>query len=404
MMRYIRSPVRTALMFAIPLLLAGIFTIVFSGGGAEGIRIRIFLYDEDQGLISRFIQGAAGSAEADEHLEIIPVGEEGYQRMENGEASALVHIPEHFSENLLRGKPVTLAIVKNPSQRFLPQIVEEGTSLVAVILSQGSIALRSELDMLTGMFDADQPPADTAISSLSVAISHKMQDLEHYLFPPAIQLESVTLKETEELDTNNISILSYFLPGLSIFGILFLAQSATRDILRDREKGLLRHLLSAPVTIMDYITGKCLSVIIVTLTGFIILVGIGLAAGASWGHPLGTILLVISGSLGMSGTLMLIMNLVRTERQGDTLTTIIIIVWGLLGGAFIPASQIPGFLLPVSRTTLTYWASDGFLKLIAEGASPGDILLNVIVLAAAGIVFMIAGATLLRRKLISGAL
>ena len=68
-------------------------------------------------------------------------------------------------------------------------------------------------------------------------------------------------------------------------GILFLAQSATRDILRDREQGLVRHLLTAPVSTADYVRGKGLSVLLVTTAGFAVLVAIGLAAGVRWGLP-----------------------------------------------------------------------------------------------------------------------
>ncbi len=71
-------------------------------------------------------------------------------------------------------------------------------------------------------------------------------------------------------------------------GILFLAQSATRDILRDREAGLLRHLLTAPVSPGDYLLGKCLSVLLVTAAGFALMTVVGSAMGVAWGPPLAT--------------------------------------------------------------------------------------------------------------------
>ena len=46
---------------------------------------------------------------------------------------------------------------------------------------------------------------------------------------------------------------------------------------------------------------------------------------------------------------MLITSFVGSERQGDTLTTIVIMVSSMLGGAFVPISQMPKFLLADCR-------------------------------------------------------
>jgi ABC-2 type transport system permease protein len=389
-------------MFALPLVLAGIFALAFGSGSAEGISIRVLLFNEDQGLLSRLIEGAAGSSEADERLELVPVGREGYERIEDGEASALVHIPAGFTDDFLKGEPITLELVKNPAHQFLPQVVEEGMSIGAVVLSQASRVLGPELEQISGLVDSQDNPSDLQISALSVGINRKMNQLERYLFPPIIDFESVTLKAEDKEESPDVSILSYFLPGLSILGILFLAQGATRDILRERESGLLRHLLTAPVSVGDYLFGKCLSVFLVTSLGFGVLVAVGVAAGASWGSPPAVVALLLASSLASSGTLLLIMSLVRTERQGDAITTTVVIVWSILGGTFFPVSQFPSFLVPVAKSTLTYWANDGFLQLIVNQKSLADIVVNLAVLVVAGALFLVAGAWFLRRKIVAG--
>ena len=59
--RMVRNPVRTLLLFALPLMMAGIFAMVFGGGGTSDISIRVLVFDEDQGLISRLLGGAGSS-------------------------------------------------------------------------------------------------------------------------------------------------------------------------------------------------------------------------------------------------------------------------------------------------------------------------------------------------------
>ena len=39
--RYRRNPVRTALLFSMPLVMAGIFAIVFGGGGVDQVSIEV---------------------------------------------------------------------------------------------------------------------------------------------------------------------------------------------------------------------------------------------------------------------------------------------------------------------------------------------------------------------------
>jgi ABC-2 type transport system permease protein len=399
--RYRRNPIRTALLFAIPLVMSGIFALAFGGGGAD-IAIKVLLFDEDDGLLSMLLDGAGNSSQM-EGLEIVPVGEEGYEMMERGEASALIHLPENFTMDYLDGKRTTIDVVKNPSERFLPMVVDEGVHIGAVGLSEISRVFRPELQQMSVLTGSEGFPEDLAIGALSAGINHKMSDLERYLFPPVVDLENTTLKaEGPEEESQDLNILAYFLPGFSIMGILFLAQSATRDILLDRESGLLRHLLTAPVSPIDYLLGKCLSVFAVTALGFAFLVAIGIAAGVDWGPPLAVSALVLASALAAGGLLLFIMSLVGSERQGDTLTTIIIIVSSMLGGAFIPVSQMPAFLKPISAATLVFWSTDGFTKLIVNDGGLPEIGLNLLVLTAVGVVLMLLGAAILKRKIERG--
>jgi ABC-2 type transport system permease protein len=404
LVRYLRNPVRTALLFAMPLMLAGIFTLVFGGGGGAQITIKVLLHDEDESLLSTLLEGAGGSSGADQQLEVVPVGEEGYEMMERGEASALIHLPENFTSDYLAGRPTTIDVVKNPSERFLPKVVEEGVTFGGVALSAGSRVFRDELAQIGGFVNSEAFPADLAVASVSTGFNRKLKRLERFLMPPVIDLESVTLTEAaEEEDTEDFNILAYFLPGFSVMGILFLAQSATRDILRDREMGLVRHLLTAPVSTGDYVRGKSLSVLLVTGLGFAVLVAIGIAAGVDWGFAPAAAALIVSSAVMASGVLLFISGFVESERQADTLTTIVIMVFSMLGGAFVPISQMPGFIRPLAAATPVFWSVDGFMKLTLEAGGFAEIATHLAVLLAVGGACLIAGSLLLRRKLERGA-
>ena len=403
LVRYLRNPVRTAMLFAVPLMLSGIFALVFGGGGADQISIKVLLFDEDDSLLSKVLEGAGGSSEMDQQLDIVPVGAEGYEMMERGEASAMVHLPNGFTSDYLAGRPTTIEVVKNPSERFLPKVVDEGVVLGAVALSAGSRVFRTELEQIGSFIEIDSAPSDIAVASLSTGFNQKLRSAGRFLLPPVVELETLTLSdEATDEAAPEFNILAYFLPGFSVMGILFLAQSATRDILRDREQGLVRHLLTAPISTADYVRGKGLSVLLVTTTGFAVLVAIGLAAGVHWGYAPAAAAVVVASAVMASGVLMLITSFVGSERQGDTLTTIVIMVSSMLGGAFVPISQMPKFLLPVAASTPVYWSVDGLTKLTIGGGGFAEIALNLAVLFGVGGLCMVVGSRLLQRKLERG--
>jgi ABC-2 type transport system permease protein len=402
LLRFARNPVRTALLFSVPVAMAAIFSLVFGGGGDPSISLRVLLLDEDESLLSTLLTGAADRTGEGATLDVVPVGFEGYEMMERGEATALLHIPEGFTRDYLEGTPTTLRVVTNPAQRFLPLVVDEGVGLGGEVLSEISHAFRPELDQLRVLASGDEVPPDAAVAALSVGINRQMRSVQRWLLPPVINLESTTLRRDTGERAADLPILAFFLPGLATMGVLFLAQAATRDILRDREAGLVKHLLTAPLTPTDYLLGKCLSALVVTAAGFLILIVVGMAAGVVWGPLSTTVALVLATAVGSSGTLLLIVSLAGTERQADAVSTIVIMLWSLIGGAFVPLSQMPSFLEPVAGTSLVYWSVSGFNAAIQDGASVIGVLPNLLVLSATGVVFLMAGAILLRRRMARG--
>ncbi len=406
LLRHLRNPLRTALLFAVPLVVAGVLALAFGGDAGEQISIRILLFDEDQSLFGRLLQGAASSGQADGRLDLVAVGAEGAAMIERGEASALVHVPTGFTADFLAGRPTTIGVVKNPSQRFLPKVVEEGIGLAAAVLSTTSRVVRPELGQIAAMSEGDTAASDAAVAAVSTGFSGVLRDTGSYLFPPALSFRTVSSRpapdEAEEAATSTTAaILTAILPGLAVMGVLFVAQSASRDVVRDRERGLVRHLLTTPTTVADYLLGKTLSVLVASVLAFVIFIVLGLAAGVAWGPPLPTLLLVVATSLAVTGTLLLVNSAVSTERQGDAVTTIVVIVSSLLGGAIVPVSQIPAGLLPLARMTAVYWATDGFARLTA-GEGTAAIVPNLAILVTGGFLFLAAGNLLLRRRLSGG--
>lgn len=406
LVRMARSPVRTALLFAVPLLLAAIMALAFGGGSGPSITMTVLVWDEDQTLLTGLLKGAS---DADPRLELRWVeGEEGHTAMEAGEASALLHIPAGFTADYLAGRPTVLELVQNPAERFLPRVAEEGAHLGTVMLDAISRVFRDQLDVMADLLGAEETPEPARVAALAAGVTATIDTLEPYLFPPLIELETVSLtRDAEDREAAGsgagFDVLDAVFPGLAVLGVLFLAQAATRDIIRERQSGLLRHLLTAPVSVADYLAGKCLSVVTVTLLGFSLLVAVGAAVGVAWGPPAIVAALVAVTALAAGGLLLVIASLGTSETAQDTVSTLVILIGSLIGGSLVPLSQIPAFMRPFSRLSLNYWTVDAFDALIRRGGGWTEVAPNLALLGVLGIGLLALGAALLGRRMSSGA-
>ena len=89
--------------------------------------------------------------------------------------------------------------------------------------------------------------------------------------------------------------------------------------------------------------------------------------GASWGAPLGVVLLVIAGVLAAIGIMGLISAVARTPEGAGNLGSIIAVILGMLGGTFFPVGQGSDVLSSLTLVTPHAWFLRG-LGDLANGA------------------------------------
>ena len=122
--RRLADPMALILWLAIPLFIGGLMSVLFGRGGGTALSISVLLVDDDASIAGRLLGGAAGSGQAS-FLQIERVNRtEGLERMNAGEASAMLVLPPGFTDAVLNERPTTLSLVRNPAQRILPAIVE----------------------------------------------------------------------------------------------------------------------------------------------------------------------------------------------------------------------------------------------------------------------------------------
>ena len=129
--RWRRDWIAVLIWVSIPLMLGGLITILM--GANVKPSGTLLLVDEDQTFFSELIVGAYSAGELGEFLNVEKTSyDDGLARVNAGEASGLLVIPEGFAAAFLESEPVTLTLRTNPSQTILPGIIRNVTEILLV--------------------------------------------------------------------------------------------------------------------------------------------------------------------------------------------------------------------------------------------------------------------------------
>jgi len=398
-----KNPVVIIGFLLIPILFTFLFGFVF-GSSQENIlpSVEVLSADLDKSLVSRLYLSSLSQGELKDmiHLREASTEEEARSLLDKGKASALILIPSGFGDNVWAGDPAEITLVKNPSEQFLPQIVEEITQTTALIFSALLQTFSEEIDQIRKFAD-QQDVSNQVISELSIMVKDRMEGIEKYVFPPVISIKQVTQKNEGEEEAE-YSIQSYILPAISIMFILFICNIVFEDLLREKEKGTLLRMTISPLQISEFIWSKILTSALIGIFCTLFLVGLGsLIFSIDWGRPGILLVIIVSLNILISGFIAFLYTFIRTERQAGALMSSVIVVMALLGGSMIPISNFPPLVQKISRFTVNYWGLKAFQKnIMREPVS--QILVIVLGMLVIGLLLSVASSFLLKKKLKKG--
>ncbi len=385
--RYARDPVALAMWLGIPLVIGSL--LVLATGGSEGPapRVHLLIADEDDSFGSRLLLGFCEQEQTGLTIRTEKVDRKaGRQRLDQGEASALLVIPEGFAEAVLKEEPTTLLLVTNPAQRIMPGIVEELLGLLRDAAFYAHRLLGSEIrEMVDGPLDENDFFRDATIARMSISINQKMTRLDRYLSPPVIELETVKPKqeESEQPASPSVPFTFYFLPGMMLMGLLFTAQGLSEDVWKEREAGVLRRVVTTPLGISRFLAGKIAAAAVVLA----IIATIVLCAGfwyfeLPWARfPLALVWSVGIGVM-LTGLMLSVQVLASSHRGASVLSYLVVFPLMMLGGSMFPFEIMPGWLAAIGRFTPNGWAVQQLKAVLLAEAGPLSLV------AAFGLLFL----------------
>lgn len=138
-------------------------------------------------------------------------------------------------------------------------------------------------------------------------------------------------------------------------------QNAGNMITGDRWQALLEPLLATPASLASVLLGRIAALTCMGLVSFFEVWAAGellLDAPIPFEHPLTLVLTLLATAFATAGTSVAFAAVFVLTRNAYTFTNSLSYPLYLLGGVFVPAAILPGFLQPVSSGIFMSWAAD----------------------------------------------
>ena len=356
-----RDPFQLLTALAIPLVLAVLMSLVFGRQPATP-QGRLLVAAEDNTIASNHLLDGFRSEALGKMVAIEKVTRAaGRARIDRGDGSAFLIIPKGLQQAFVGNLPLRLQLYTNPSQRILPQMIQETLAITVDAAFYLRHLAGSELPTLAS---GRIPP-----------------ELDRYLNPPLIGIETAAVRQRKPAP----SFAATFLPSMLFMGLLFIASSTAGDIWKERMLGTLRRMASSPVSLASYLAARVVFVamlyVVVALAGLVAaqrLAGMpapNLPAAALWMAFAGTIFYLLFLWVSVQPA---------TPRAAGVLANLIIFPLAMLGGCFFPFAWMPAWMVTIGKLTPNGWALATFQAILDGAAGTAQLAASAALLATLG--------------------
>jgi ABC-2 type transport system permease protein len=247
----------------------------------------------------------------------------------------VVVIPTGFSQAVETGAPASMQVIGNVDDPISTEIARSIAEGYAAELNRIRLSVATVAHGSGSPLTADQINAVAARAAAAAA-------------PVVVQDVS---SKTKQLD-----VKSFYAAGMAVFFLFFTVQFGVSSLLQERNDGTLARLVAAPISRASILGGKVLTSFLVGVISMTVLwLATSYLFGASWGNPVGVVILIVAGVLAATGVTALVASFARDAEQAGNYQSIVAVLLGVLGGTFFPVSQASGFLSSLAFIAPQAW-------------------------------------------------
>jgi len=388
-------------LFVMPVLLVLVLSLLqdnlFRATGETASRALLVNRDRgDQGAELARLLAATGTLDLVEELGGKPLTtEKARRRVHAGDYQFALVIPADFSEGLQQravaavrkswndgkgapGEPLKLQLLFDPTVRGVYR------SAVTNALQRGLLGLESARkgetfgrllpqllqQRLQGEYGDYAPDLGAELPRLN----------GEWLATPllGLQEESAYPQRYARLPTS----VQQNVPAWTLFGMFFIVIPLAGTLIRERQEGTLRRLLTMPVNPALLLLGKMFAYQLICLLQLLLMLAVGryllpllgapvLEIGSS---PLALLLLGLSAALAACSYGILVGTLARSYEQASTFGAVSVVIAAAMGGVMVPVYVMPRLMQQLSVLSPLNWGLEAFLDVFVRGAGVAEVL------------------------------
>lgn len=350
----LRVSVRTRSIFIIgfvaPLSIAFVMNLVFGGTNDNGTMVTfdVGLVVADNGPIAAEFAAVADELDATDSFDVTHYDNEAAARaaVDDGEVAGAWVIPPGFSDAVVADTGASIIVIGDIDTPTTETVLRSVADSFATAVGTGLLATQ------TGIATGVVPIGDADDFASEVANAPRLVTIR------SIETASVTLDATTTTMAGMAIFFVYFTAGLPVLGLL-----------RERDDGTLARLMAAPISTTSIVAGKVAAGIVIGVGSLVaLMIASTILMGASWGPPLGALLLACAAVVAATGIMSIPGAVTRTAEQAGNAQAIVAVTFGLIGGSFVPLPGTEqGLLRALTYITPNQWFVEGLGQLQAHG-------------------------------------
>jgi len=379
-------------LLLVPIIFTTLVGAAFGGFGSSGPapKVPVAFVDLDRGAVSSVFEQALRAESA---LDVQTPSEQiGRQDLKNDKIPVLIVIPEGFGSAVESGTATSVEVVRSAGRSsgyFLEQLVSNAASRVSALAYSASVTT----DQLAKWKSLD---AADRLATWRKAFADARTTLAE---APTVTTNYSVLARTQpqvQLPDNATQSSTGFGAMFVMAGVLGTATALVSERLRNT----LARIMTTSTSTLTFLGGKLMAMMVVGIAQFTLFILWGwLVLGVDWGRDPGAVAaMVLLYVFAATGLGVLVGSLCRTLAQAGVIASFVTYGTSMLAGSWWPIEVAPPFMQQAARAFPQYWAVNGLNKIVVRGLGFAAIAPNLLVLAAAGTVFLLAGSVVYVRE------
>ena len=423
LLRSFRSMFALVFMFGIPLLMTGMFYVMFgniaSGGDFNLPKTKVIIANLDEGgprfqtsaknipggkqarTMGELVVNVLQSKEMADLIQVslAPSAESAHAAVDGQAAQVAIAIPTDFSKKFADpDKQAVIEFYQDPTLTIGPSIIRSILNRFMDGMAGVKIAINVFMD--------EAPESDYVLTGdviqryLDISLV-QTEDLAGTLLderaPTTASNSQTSGSQASGSQTSQnmlLRIVGPIMGGMMIFYAFFTGSSTAQSILKEEEEHTLPRLFTTPTPQAVILTGKLVAVFLTVLVQVVtLIIAARLIFGIQWGAPV-PVAMAAAGTVFIASSFGIFINsLLKSTKQSGTVFGGVLAMTGMLGMISIFDINSPTAARLGNTVSLLVpqgWAIRGLLQAM-NGAPVGNVALTALVMLVLSAAFFVIG-------------